>query len=73
MSYLTHWCNLWPTPDKPTLHFKPERGVLWRHEWEPCHDHLEGLRAICERCMPQPWEGLERWEKYLKSLNDYTK
>jgi hypothetical protein len=73
MSYLKHWTNLWPTPDKPTPLWKPERGILWRNEWEPCHDHLEGLQAICERCMPPVWEGRERWEEYLSQLTSYMK
>jgi len=73
MSYLTHWTNLWPTPDKPQTLFAPERGVLWRNEWEPCHDHLTGIAAICERCMPPEWEGRKRWEEYLSQLTSYMK
>jgi hypothetical protein len=73
MSYIKHWTNLWPTPDKPVTLWQPERGVLWRNEWEPCHDHLIGLAAICERSLPPVWEGRARWEQYLKTLTDYIK
>jgi len=73
MSYIKFWTDLWPTPDKPTPLFKPERGVLWRDEWEPCHDHLNGLAAICERSLPPVWEGRARWEEYLEKLKQYMK
>ena len=74
MNYLTHWLTLWPTSDKPEALFAPDRGVLWRNEWEPCHDHLEGLMAICKRCMPvNEWEGKARWEKYYNQLSEYMK
>ena len=72
MNYLTHWLKLWPTPDKPTLIWTPESGVLWRNFYEPCRDHLVGLKLLCESQTPQnDWEGRARWVKYQENLSTY--
>lgn len=66
MNYLQHWTNLWPSPDKPTLLWGAERGVLWRNNYEPCHDHLQGLIVIAEK-----WAGIQIWDIYLSKIKTY--
>jgi hypothetical protein len=66
MNYLQYFLSLWPSTDKPTLLWGADRGVLWRNNYEPCHDHLKGLAAIASQ-----WKGIQIWEQYLHKLKTY--